>query len=146
MTVDRSEGVSEISVCLFVEKVQPELDFLVSAFEATILEQRQTDTGELTHATTRLGKSLVVVEKAKGTSPGPSCEFYAWTENIDVTLRKAIEAGATSLAPITTSKDGIREATVRDRSGVTWRLNQETRKPSTREVERRLQQQRKARL
>ncbi len=146
MSEDQAGGVSATSARLFVTDIQQALSFLEAAFGASAIERQQDPAGDLVHAKALLGTSVLVLDKARGGRAELGCELYVWTDNVESTLRKAVQAGASVIEGVTAHPDGAREAAVRDSSGVTWRLNQPAAKPSNREIERRLKQQRKARL
>ncbi len=146
MSGDKAGDVSAAWPCLIVDEVEQELRFLESAFKAAAFENRKGQKGELAHAKARIGNNVIVLEERLDAGSQAGCELWVWTDDLEATYRAALEAGATGLKSPSNREDGTRGAAVRARAGITWQLMCEVRKPSTKDVERRLHRQRKARL
>jgi PhnB protein len=98
---------------------QPDLvDFITQVFGATIVEQ----VGGLTdaHIEAQIGDSMIVLEiGGEVTSPTYS-SLYVYVEDVDATYKRALQAGATSLAEPTDKPYQDRNAGVKDTFGNTW--------------------------
>jgi PhnB protein len=146
MTSPAPRGFSAVSPYLLVENVRQELEFLRDVFDAEVLEEQRGEQGEVRHGAARIGDTVIMLlEARKGLDAGLGAN-YVWRENVDTTYRRALEAGAAGISEPADQEYGTREATVQDPQGSTWRLGQELRKMSTKDVERRLMEQRKSRL
>jgi uncharacterized glyoxalase superfamily protein PhnB len=69
----------------------------------------------------RIGDSIVMVSGTEAREPMPTL-LYLYVEHTDVTYRKALEAGATSLEEPTDMPYGDRRATVKDPCANVWQI------------------------
>lgn len=137
---------SSVSACLVVESIEDELVFLSGVFEASVEDQRRNPQGHIWHAAARIGDSTIILGRAEKDQPATQSMLYVWMDNVEHAYRQALKHGATPVQEPKDQPDGGREAAIRDAQGNTWRLARELRKPSNKEVERRLVEQRKSRL
>jgi PhnB protein len=139
-------GISSVSACLIVEDIEHELEFLSGVFEASIKEQRKNPQGRILQAEARIGDSTIFLRPAQEDRPTTHSILYVRMADVEDAYRQALQQGAT---PVEEPKDrpyGSREAAIKDAQGNTWWLVQEIRKPSNKEVERLLAEQRRSRL
>ncbi len=146
MTNRVPRGYSTVSPYLIVDDIERELEFLRLAFEAEILEQQPGEDGEILHGEARIGDSIIMLGKAEKDQETGRASLYIWTTDVDERFRQALKCGATTVSQPADQEHGTREARIRDPLGNTWWLGQEQRKPHTKEIERRLMEQRKSRM
>jgi PhnB protein len=92
------------------------IDFIKRVFDAEETERTETGPGRF-HAEFRIGDSMLMVGVGSGRHiPGT---FIVYVKNADETYRRALAAGATSLAEITENY-GDRFGVVRDAAGNGW--------------------------
>ena len=139
-------GQGMVSPCLMVESIQDELQFLKTVFGARVHEVRGGQENSVWQVQVLLGNCILLVGRAdKGSAPAAST-LYVWTDDVEATYARAIEAGATLISAPTEQPSGVREAGFRDPEGNVWWIGRRRQKPSNREVERRLAEQRRKRL
>jgi PhnB protein len=92
------------------------IDFLKRVFDAEETERTETGIGRF-HAEMRIGNSMVMIGVGSGRHlPGT---FIIYVKNADDTYRRALDAGATSLAEVTENY-GDRFGVVQDPAGNGW--------------------------
>lgn len=115
MTKSVPEGWHSITPRLVVEDPAKLVQFLKRAFGAT---------GELTTDTPsqmRIGDSIVMVSSI-GPRPPTAAFFYLYVDNVDLTYRRALDAGAVSLEQPEDMPYGDRRAMVKDPCGNDWQI------------------------
>ena len=139
-------GRGIVSPCLMVESIQAELQFLKTVFGARVRQLRGGHENNLWQVQVLLGDCILLVGSANKGSPPAAGTLYVWTDDVEATYARAIEAGATLISAPTEQPSGVREAGFRDPEGNVWWIGRQRQKPSNREVERRLAEQRRKRL
>lgn len=115
------EGFHTITPYLMVPDVDPIVDFLLAAFQATET-MRSTGGAGGTHVEVRIGDSMLMLGGGNNTIEEASpVSLFLYIEDVDAVFESAIEAGATELmAPA----DGLfgeeRGAGVMDLYGNQW--------------------------
>jgi predicted enzyme related to lactoylglutathione lyase len=108
-------GFGSVTPRMFVADPRAQVEFLRVVFDAV------GDVPPDRPAEIRIGDSLVMVSSADAREPFPAF-LYIYVDDVDVTYRRAIDAGATSLeAPLDTPY-GDRRAMVRDRFGNVYQI------------------------
>ena len=146
MTSRAPRGYSSVSPYLIVENVEQELEFLRRVFEAEIIEAEPSESGEILHGEARIGDTVVMLAKSPKARASGRGAMYVWREDVDATYRRALESGGESVSEPAIQEHGTSEATFRDHQGNAWWLGQELRKMPTKEIERRLMEQRRSRM
>lgn len=115
-------GFHTVTPYLMVRELQPMIEFLQSAFGATVHYQAIGGAGG-THTEMRIGDSMIMLAGGEGgqvREPMPTMIFL-YLERVDETYHAAIQAGATSLMEPTDGAFGEpRGAGVQDHSGNQW--------------------------
>lgn len=94
------------------------LDFVTEVFGAEELERNATGKGA--HVEVRIGDSVVVLELAEPSATATRASVYIYMEDVDAAYRRALQAGATSLAEPQDKPYGERNAGVKDTFGNIW--------------------------
>ena len=98
-------------------------DFLKAAFGAE-QQFRTPPTGPIMHSQLRIGDSIVELAEPPLERPCPrATSFRIFFENVDEVYRRALQAGATSLAEPVDRPYGFREAGIQDPAGNYWFLS-----------------------
>ncbi len=114
------EGFHTLTPYLTVREAAELIDFVKQAFGAEELFRGIGSAGGL-HAEVRIGDSIVMIGGGgawRGT-PMPTA-IHLYVKDADAVYRRALQAGATSLAEPTDQFYGDREAGVKDASGNHW--------------------------
>jgi PhnB protein len=114
------EGFNSVTPYLAVRRAAELIDFVKEAFEATETLRARGSAGGI-HAEVRIGDSMVMI------GGGPEVEFeetpaaiHLYVKDVDTVYRRALEAGATSLAEPVDHEYGERGASLKDLAGNHW--------------------------
>ena len=112
--------------------------FLERAFEARLLDRHDTPDAEPAYMTIRIGDSVIsVMRPLKGGQPTRSA-FYVYVSDVDLVLRRAVDAGARSVQEPSDAVQGDRMATMIDPFGNQWTVAERVERISIEEIHRRL--------
>lgn len=131
---------------LKVRDLDKEVELIKAAFGAKIIEAITAATGERRRVVAKVGDTEIKLEEAKGDGPGEPASVLIRVTDLDETCRIAVDYGASVIEEPGQTSGGIRQATVKDKEGHTWRLTQTPGKLTTKDVERRLAAQRRSRM
>lgn len=99
---------------------RPELlDFVTQVFGAEELERSQTSKGGY-HVEVKVGDSIIVLETGEPPEGATRSSVYVYVEDVDATYRRALQAGASSLAAPENKPYLERNAGVKDTFGNVW--------------------------
>lgn len=116
------EGFHSVTPYLHVRGAGEVIDFMVRALGAVELSRTQSPDGVIRHATVRIADSIIEMGEAQGEfQPLPSA-FYCYVPDVDAAHRRAVSAGADSIAAPSDQAFGDRLATVKDPFGNSWYL------------------------
>ncbi len=138
-------GYSSVSAFLTVETLERELEFLHAAFRAEAITKVRDAGGSLIYAEARIGDSIIMLEQGRADRTTRSA-IYIWTDDADGGYQRALRSGAAPVKEPADQPFGVREAGVKDPEGITWWIGEKKEKIPTREIERKLLEQRKSRL
>ena len=139
-------GRGTVSPCLLVENIPDELRFLEVVFGAQVSQRPVGNESTLWQVEVRLGNAILLIGRAQKENPPSTGMLYVWAEDVDGTYARAVEQGATLISAPSDQASGVREAGFRDPQGNIWWIEEQASRPSNREVERRLTEQRHNRL
>src|SRR5215216_1032466 len=107
-----------------------EVDFCIRALDAISLNERPGPDGTLAHALLRIGPEMVMIETEwpslpsrapalDGTSP---VVIFVYVPDVDETVERATQCGATVLVPLADQFWGDRTALIMDPAGHVWTI------------------------
>jgi PhnB protein len=112
------EGLGTVLPFLFPRGARDFIDFVKRAFGAEEMGVFE-ESGRVMHGAVRIGDA--VMEMGEPEDPPPlSSRFFLYVDDCDAVYRRAVEAGATSLAEPTDQPYGHRTAMVVDPFGYEW--------------------------
>jgi len=142
------DGYHSVTPYLIVQGVAKLIDFLKQAFDAKEIERMAGPDGTVMHAEVRIGDSVVMMGEARGESKPMPAALYLYVNDTDVTYRRALQAGATSLKEPADQFYGDRSGGVKDPAGNQWWIATRKEDVSPEELARRaetyMKQQRKS--
>ncbi len=94
------DGYPRVIPYLTVPDAAAEVEFLKRAFGAVEMFLMRGPDGSIGHGELRIGDSVVMIGQARGEWQPMSCMIYHYTEDADATHARALEAGATLVAPL----------------------------------------------
>ncbi|SDD96120.1 Uncharacterized conserved protein PhnB, glyoxalase superfamily [Paracoccus isoporae] len=107
----------DLSPYLIVSDAGAVLEFAQSVFGAEALRVQRGEDGEVIHAETRIGDSVVMVGQA---DLGGGAHLHLYLDDPEAVYARALSAGAEAVQPLEPQKDGDRRGGFRDPSGTTW--------------------------
>jgi PhnB protein len=114
------EGYHTVTPYLIVQGAGKLIEFLKTAFDATVMMTTVNPEGKVGHTEVRIGDSVVMLSEARGEYHAMPTMLYVYVEDADATYKKAIEAGATSVRPVEDQSYGDRSGGVKDMCGNQW--------------------------
>jgi len=114
------EGYRSVTPYLTIEGVARLLEFVKAAFDGQERERITGPDGRVAHAEVRIGDSVVMMGEARGDWKPMPGTIYLYTTDADATYKRALTAGATSLAEPANQFYGDRHGAVRDPVGNVW--------------------------
>lgn len=106
-----------VSPFLLVADAAAMLDFLRATFGAVELCRIQAPDGSIKHAETRIDDSVVMIGERAGAT---ACSTHVYVPDVDDTFRRALAAGASSIAEPRDLPYRDRSAGLRDAQGNLW--------------------------
>ena len=117
------EGYNTVTPSLIVEDAAGMLEFIRAAFGGEVQFRMDRTDGKVSHSEVMIGDTRVMVGEAGPDHPAViNGSMYMYVEDADSVYRRALEAGASSIAEPEVMFYGDRTAAVRDRWGVRWAL------------------------
>jgi len=116
----RPEGLNDVNVYMHPLRAEPVINFLKRAFGARELGKYASPDGVVHHAEIRVGDSVVEMGEAQGKYPPMPTMFYLYVPDCDAAYRRALQAGATSIAEPVDHPYGDRSGGVEDAFGNQW--------------------------
>jgi PhnB protein len=137
------DGYHAVTPILMVDDAAKLIDFLKRAFGAREKERFTDPTGKIAHAEVTIGDSIVQLSDAMGEWKPIQVPLLLYVTDTDITYRRALEAGATSVREPTDAFYGDRTGGVKDVFGNTWWIATHTEDVSHEELQRRAEAERK---
>ena len=122
------DGYTSIAPYLFVEDAKAAIEFYGRAFGAVEQEMRLMPDGRVAHAEVKIGDTVMRLcdnlpifdAKAPADLGGTTVEVFLFVEDVDATVHRAEQAGATVKAAPSDQYWGDRLAQLRDPFGHHW--------------------------
>ena len=111
---------NSVSPYLIVDGASRTIAFLVQTFAAVEIRRFADPSGKLRHAEVRIDDSVIMLaDSTEGWPPLPS-NVHIYVPDVDVTYRRALDAGAVSVQEPAQKDDADKRAGVKDSGGTTW--------------------------
>lgn len=131
---------------LIVKSTAKAIDFYTRAFGARELFRLSEPSGKVGHAELELGGTRFMLADeypdfgalSPVTIGGTPVSLHLYVEDVDATVARAVDAGATLLRPLTDEFFGDRVAMIADPSGHRWHLASRREEVSPAEMQRRM--------
>ena len=139
------QGFSTVTPNLVVDDGAAAIDFYERAFGAEVLARLEAG-GMLMHATLRIGDAVITLSDAmpphglEAPAPGAGVSVFLtlYVEDADAWHRRALDAGAEEINPVSAHVHGDRAGSLRDPFGHRWAMATHVEDVSADEIERRL--------
>jgi uncharacterized glyoxalase superfamily protein PhnB len=134
-------GYHSVTPYLIVEGAPKLIAFLKHTFNSEEATRMNGPDGRVAHAEVKIGDSFVMLSDATGEYKPVESQLYVYVDDIDVTYKRALEAGATSVREPKNQFYGDRSASVRDPTGNIWGIATHVEDVSPEEMQRRMKEQ-----
>src|SRR5437867_4506909 len=114
------KGLHNVNAYLHPLRAEPVINFLKRAFGAQEIAKYASPDGVVHHAEIRVGDSVVEMGEAHGKYQPLQSMFYLYVPDCDSVYRRALAAGATSIAEPQDHPYGDRSGGVQDPFGNQW--------------------------
>jgi uncharacterized glyoxalase superfamily protein PhnB len=132
------EGYHSVNPFLIVEGAPKLIQFLKQTFDAKVEESVNRPDGRIAHTELTVGDSIIMMSDATPKYGATASHLYVYLENVDLTFKRALEAGASSVQEPTDQFYGHRTAGVKDPTGNYWWIAQHVEDVPPEELERRI--------
>ena len=123
-------GLQSIQVSLHPRGAAALVEFLVRALGAEEISRHAAPDGTIAHTTLRLGSSTFEMGEAHGPWQPMPTMFNLYVPDADALYRRAVEAGAESIAEPADQPYGFRTAAIKDPAGNQWYFSTPMKQPT----------------
>ncbi len=116
----KPQGYPSVSAYLIAHGADAVIEFLKRTFDATLVRRFEPPDGRLMHAEIRIDDSLVMLGGAATEWQPVPAHLHVYVEDVDATVRRALEAGGVAVQQPEQKGDGDRRGGVKDPAGNTW--------------------------
>ena len=114
------EGLRSVQPYLHLREAHKMIPFLEAAFGAEALGVHKSPEGAVLHATIRIGNATLEIDEAHGEFQPMPCHLHVYVPDTDAVYARALESGATSIAPVADQPWGDRWGAVKDQFSNHW--------------------------
>lgn len=131
------EGYHTVTPFLVVNGATSLIEFIINAFGGKLSFIMKGDDGKVTHATIKVGDSIIMVSDASERFQAMPSMLYLYVEDVDSVYQRALDARGISLREPTDEFYGDRSAGVMDAWENQWWIATHTEDVSDEELKRR---------
>jgi len=114
------EGFQAVVPIMLADDAAKLIDFIVKVFDGRELSRHAGPDGKIMHAEVKVGDCVIMLGNSNEKFPANQTVLNIYTEDTDKIYKRALEAGATSVAEPTNHFYGDRSGGVKDEFGNTW--------------------------
>ncbi|MCI0417069.1 VOC family protein [bacterium] len=114
------EGLRNVNLYFHPINASQFIDFLSRAFGSVEVARYAAPDGTVAHAKVRIGDSVIEMGEAHGPYQPMPTTIYLYTDNVDASYVRALQAGGVSVSEPADQPYGDRVAAVSDPFGNTW--------------------------
>ena len=114
------EGFHTVTPYLIVDGAARLLEFIKNAFGGEVTFNMQDDNKRITHATVKVGNSLIMVSDTMEGMKAQTSMLYLYLDDVDTVYKKAVQAKGKSIHEPSNEFYGDRAAAVQDEWGNVW--------------------------
>jgi PhnB protein len=132
------KGFHTVTANIIVDDAEKAVEFLKRAFGATERYRLMTSNGKIAHCELRIGDSVLNLGASMEGWPARGLVAQLYVEDSDALFKRAVDAGATVIMPMTDMFFGSREGRVSDPYGNVWTIATLKEEVSPEEMQRRM--------
>jgi PhnB protein len=132
------KGFHTVTPNIVVDDAGKAVEFLKKALGATETYRLMTSNGKIAHCELRIGDSVVNLGESTEGWPAHGLVAQIYVEDSDLLFKRAVDAGATVMMPMTDMFFGSREGRVADPYGNVWTIATLREEVSPEEMQRRM--------
>jgi PhnB protein len=117
---DNMYGYSAVCPYLVVSNVAKQAEFLQTVFNATVKDMAKQPDGEVVQTEMIIGDTVLIISKSSEALAAQPGMNYVYVNDVDDTFKRAIMAGAASIAEPEEKFYGAKEGGFKDSEGNTW--------------------------
>ena len=114
------EGYHTITPYFTVSDADQLLEFLVEAFDGTIVVANRDPNGSIQHARIRIGDSIIMLNESNEQYPVNVSQMHLYVDDVEIVFSKALSAGAISIMEPNVRPHGDYMAGIKDPRGNIW--------------------------
>ena len=134
------EGFSSITPYLMVDNVEKQVDFLEKVFDVKFREPLRSPDGTIIHIVGMLREVAIIIGKTRPGLPQERSINYVFTDEVDLTYKRALSFGAKSLMEPNDQFYGFRECGIIDEQDNQWWIANKFEHVSPEEIRRRIEE------
>jgi PhnB protein len=135
------EGFHTVTPYLIVEDASALIEFIKNSFEGELTYIMKDDEGKVTHATLKIGNSMIMISDAMEGMKATTSMLFLYVNDTDKSYQKAVDAKGISRREPRDEFWGDRAACIEDKWGNTWWVATHIEDVSNEELKRRKDQQ-----
>jgi PhnB protein len=135
------KGFHTITPNIIVEDAEKAVEFLKKALGATESYRLMMSNGKIAHCELRIGDSVLNLGESMEGWPARGLVAQLYVEDSDALFKRAVDAGATVIMPMTDMFFGSREGRVADPYGNVWTIATLKEEVSPEEMQQRMKAQ-----
>ena len=117
---DTSKEFPTITPYFTVQDADRLIDFLVTAFNASLIKESRYEDNRIQHARLRIGNSLIMLNESSIDYPANISQMHIYVDDVDSAYKLALQLGAVSLMKPNDRPHGDRMAGIKDPCGNVW--------------------------
>ena len=114
------EGYQSITPYFTVLDADRFIEFLESAFAATVIKENRYEDNRVQHVRVRIGTSIVMLNQSTEEYPPNISQMHLYVDEVDRVYEIALRSGGTTLIIPNNRPHGDRMAGIKDPCGNTW--------------------------
>ena len=114
------EGYHTITPYFTVTDADQLLEFLVKAFDGTIVVTNRYDNGSIQHARVRIGDSVIMLNESNEQYSANVSQMHLYVDDVERVFLKALSKGAVSIMEPNLRPHGDHMAGIKDPCGNLW--------------------------
>lgn len=114
------EGYYSITPYFTVVGADRLIEFLIAAFNASVIKDSRYDDGRVQHARLRIGNSIMMLNESSDNYSANTSQMHLYVDDTDQTFELALKLGATTLMEPNDRPHGDRMAGIKDPCGNVW--------------------------